>query len=115
MPNGEIQSEFRDTLARAGAWLQQYGESIYGTRGKIIAPQPWGVVTGKETQLYVHLMQPTGQPYVFIPSIAKKVSKATLLNTARTLRVKQQPEGVFVFLDNVTYDPINTVIRLETN
>lgn len=115
MPNGGIQSEFRDTLAGAGAWLQQYGESIYGTRGKVIAPQPWGVVTAKGTQLYVHLMQPTGQPYVFLPSLNKKVSKATLLNGNRTLRVKQQPEGVFVFLDNVTYDPISTVIRLETN
>src|SRR5581483_11369868 len=33
MPNGVIQTEFRDTLAGAGQWLQQYGESVYGTRG----------------------------------------------------------------------------------
>jgi len=54
LPSGVIQQEFRDTLAAAGAWLKQYGESIYGTRGNIIPPQPWGVLTGKDKSLFAH-------------------------------------------------------------
>ena len=51
MPNGKIQPEFIDTLNKVGAWMKQYGETIYDTRGNIIAPQPWGVITLKENHL----------------------------------------------------------------
>jgi alpha-L-fucosidase len=47
MPNGKIQPEFTDTLAIVGAWVNKNGESIYGTRGSSIPPQPWGIITQK--------------------------------------------------------------------
>ena len=47
-PNGIIQEQFRDTLQQIGKWMDKFGESIYGTRGNIIPPQDWGVVTSKE-------------------------------------------------------------------
>ena len=33
MPTGEIAPEQAERLRQIGAWLAQYGESIYGTRG----------------------------------------------------------------------------------
>ena len=48
MPSGAIQPEFTDTLAAAGKWLQQYGESIYGTRRGPLGPQTWGVTTQQD-------------------------------------------------------------------
>jgi alpha-L-fucosidase len=45
MANGEIQVEFRDTLALVGKWVKIYGASIYGTRGGPLGPQVWGVTT----------------------------------------------------------------------
>src|SRR5438270_2165421 len=53
MPNGEIQPEFTDTLAAIGSWLKKYGNTIYGTRGNIVPPQPWGVITSKNNTLFV--------------------------------------------------------------
>lgn len=115
MPNGKIQSEFTDTLAIVGAWVQKNGEAIYGTRGSGIPAQPWGVITQKDKNLYVHVMTPPQQPYVFIPQLKGKVTKAALLADGSAVKFKQQTEGVFVYLNGITTDPNDTIIKLTTN
>lgn len=115
MPNGKIQPEFTDTLAIVGAWVQKNGEAIYGTRGSGIPAQPWGVITQKAKNLYVHVMTPPQQPYVFIPQLKGKVTKAALLADGSAVKFKQQTEGVFVYLNGIATDPNDTIIKLVTN
>jgi alpha-L-fucosidase len=115
MPNGKIQSEFTDTLAIVGAWVQKNGEAIYGTRGSGIPAQPWGVITQKDKNLYVHVMTMPQQPYIFIPQLKGKVTKAALLADGSAVKFKQQTEGVFVYLNGVATDPDDTIIKLTTN
>jgi alpha-L-fucosidase len=115
MPNGKIQPEFTDTLAIVGAWVQKNGEAIYGTRGSGIPAQPWGVITQKDKNLYVHVMTPPQQPYVFIPQLKGKVTKAALLADGSAVKFKQQTEGVFVYLNGIATDPNDTIIKLTTN
>ncbi len=115
MPNGKIQPEFTDTLAVVGAWVQKNGEAIYGTRGSGIPAQPWGVITQKDKNLYVHVMTVPQQPYVFIPQLKGKVTKAALLADGSAVKFKQQTEGVFVYLSGVATDPNDTIIKLTTN
>jgi len=115
MPNGKIQPEFTDTLAIVGAWVQKNGEAIYGTRGSGIPAQPWGVITQKDKNLYVHVMTLPQQPYVFIPQLKGKVTKAALLADGSTVKFKQQTEGVFVYLNGIATDPNDTIIKLTTN
>lgn len=57
-PAGRIQSEFVERLAAMGQWMEQNGESIYGTRGGPMPPQPWGVTTQKDggRTLYIHVL-----------------------------------------------------------
>jgi len=115
MPNGRVQPEFVDTLTAVGNWMAKYGESIYGTRGAIAAPQDWGVVTGKNNTLYVHILKSGGQPYIFIPKLKQKITGASLFDGNGKVRFKQQPEGVFIYLDNVPADNIDTIIKLTTS
>jgi alpha-L-fucosidase len=115
MPNGKIQPEFADTLALVGNWMQKNGETIYGTRGNAIAPQPWGVVTYKNKTLFAHVMEMPQQPYVFIPQVNAKITSVTLKSDGSKLKYKQQPEGVFVYTGNVKPDAIDTIIELTTN
>lgn len=115
MPNGKIQSEFTDTLAIVGAWVQKNGESIYGTRGSYVPPQPWGVITTKAKTMYVHITSPQGEGYIFIPKVKEKVSKAVLLGNGNTVKFKQQPEGVFIYTDDLTLDPVDTIVKLSIN
>lgn len=114
MPNGEIQKEFIDTLAAIGKWMQQNGQSIYGTRGNAVPPQPWGVITSKDKTMYVHIINKTAEPYIFISSLKPKIVSAKILNSGKTISYKQQPEGTFIYLDNVPMDDIDTIIQLET-
>lgn len=115
MPNGKIQSEFTDTLAIVGAWMQKNGESIYGTRGSYVPPQPWGVITTKAKNMYVHITSPQGEGYIFIPKVKEKITKAVLLSNSNTVKFKQQPEGVFIYTNGLTFDPIDTIVKLSLN
>jgi alpha-L-fucosidase len=113
MPNGKIQSEFVDTLNKVGEWMRKYGETIYDSRGNIVAPQQWGVVTQKGNVLYAHILNGLKEQYVFIPDVKIKISKANLFGNTSELKFKQQPEGVFVYLPGISLDNIDTIIQLQ--
>jgi alpha-L-fucosidase len=113
MPNGKIQTEFTDTLAKVGKWMEKFGETVYGTRGGDIMPQDWGVVTSKGKTLYVHLLKRPNAGYVFLPGLTAGVSSAKEFTTGKAIRFKQQQEGVFIYLDELVQDEIDTIIRLE--
>jgi alpha-L-fucosidase len=115
MPNGKIQPEFTDTLAVVGDWMQKNGESIYGTRGNLIAPQPWGVVTYKNKTLYAHVLNLPQQPYIFLPQVKDKIVKVSLFADDSSLKFKQLPEGVFVYVNNLNPGAVDTIIKLYTN
>lgn len=113
-PNGVIQKEFTDTLAAVGEWMKKNGSAIYGTRGGLVPEQEWGVVTGREKTMYVHILRPgrlTGN-YVFVPGIKTTVTSALLFGNQAALHFKQLPEGVFVYLDGVALDTTDTILQL---
>ncbi len=113
MPTGKIQQEFTDTLAAMGKWMQKNSSSIYGTRGNIIPPQDWGVVTGKDKTFYIHILKSTGLPYVFIPGLKATILSAQQLVGGKKVRFQQQAEGVFVYLEGISVDSIDTIIQLN--
>ena len=113
MPNGEIQPEFRDTLTKAGLWLQQYGHTIYGSRGQVMAPQPWGVATAKGKMIYVHWLNPVDGGRLHLPGVKQRIKKATLLSEGTVLKFKQQDDGIWIDTNGVERDRINTIIQLE--
>jgi len=112
-PTGKIQQEFTDTLAAMGKWMQKNSSSIYGTRGNIIPPQDWGVVTGKDKTYYVHILKATGLPYVFVPGLKATILSAQQLVGGKKVRFQQQAEGVFIYLEGISLDSIDTIIQLN--
>jgi alpha-L-fucosidase len=114
MPDGTIQSEFTDTLKVIGNWMKLYGESIYGTRGGLVKEQEWGVVTGRDKTWYAHIIKTPAEPgYIFIPGAKEKISTCFLIDGKTALKFKQEPEGVFIYLDGLTIDPIDTICRIQ--
>jgi alpha-L-fucosidase len=113
MPNGEIQPEFTDTLVKVGAWLKQNGISIYGTRGKIIPPQSWGVVTGKNKMVYVHLLKKITEPSILLPDYHGKIKNASLLSNGKKINFRQAQEGTYLSLDAIDQNDIDTIIGLQ--
>ncbi|MBL7708403.1 MAG: alpha-L-fucosidase, partial [Chitinophagaceae bacterium] len=79
MPTGEIQRQFVDTLAAAGKWLQQYGASIYNTRGKLMSPQQWGVATRNGKTIYLHMLQAPSTPFILLPGFNETITSAEIM------------------------------------
>ena len=115
MPNGKIQPEFIDTLIAIGTWLQANGETIYGTRGNIYAPQSWGVITVKNKILYVHIIKtPEQKSTIFIPSLKEKVISATSRISNKNLKFSQTSKGVLIYLADLELQDIDTIIEVKT-
>jgi len=112
MPGGTIQPEFVDTLAAAGKWFKQYGESIYSTRGNIISPQEWGVVTKRDNAVYIHILKQVNDPYIFIPGLSFTVKSGVCMNNGIVVKYKQVPEGVFLYNDGNFKDDIDNIVKL---
>ena len=55
-------------LKEIGAWLEKYGESIYGTRGGPIKVDDWGGTTNKENKLYFHVLDWAADE-IFVPNV----------------------------------------------
>lgn len=114
MPDGTIQPEFVNGLKEIGDWMKINGETIYGTRGSGLGAEEWGVITAKGKKWYVHIIKDLkGKNYIFIPEMKNKIKKCSLFKGQKSLKFKQQPEGVFIYLDEEKLDPIDTIIELE--
>jgi len=112
LPDGSVQQEFTDSLNIMGAWMNKYAKSIYGTRGDVIPAQDWGVVTHKGRSSFVHILTPKQSPFIFLPGFNKKVKLASSLSKGTTVKFKQVPEGLFIYLDRLKLDSIDTIIEL---
>ena len=56
LPTGEFPADQIVILKRMGQWLNQYGESIYGTRGGPVPNGKWGGTTHSGNKIYVHIL-----------------------------------------------------------
>lgn len=114
MPDGNIQPEFVDTLKVAGKWLAKYGETIYGTRGNVIAPQQWGVATIKDKKIYLHLLQKPETAVLELNDFNYVIKKAIDYNTGKPLKFTSAKNKVSVSLSGMTYDNLyDNIIELQ--
>jgi alpha-L-fucosidase len=112
MPNGEIQKEFRDTLAAVGNWTKQYGHTIYGTRGGPMKPEKWGVTTQDDKYVYLHLFEKPENGIVNIPG-AYKNNSFKVVQTGKSITGFLTKAGLLLDLKNIDLSPITTEIQIE--
>ena len=112
-PNGIIQQEFQDTLKEMGKWMDKYGESIYGTRGNVMPPQNWGVVTSKDKKIFVHILKDSIQP-IIIEGIKDKIKSCQLMGSGGEVKYKQDKNGVSIDINNIDLKEPDTIIEIET-
>lgn len=112
-PNGIIQQEFQDTLKEMGKWMEKYGESIYGTRGNVVPPQNWGVVTSKDKKIFVHILKDSTQP-IIIEGIKDKIKSCQLMGGGGQVKYKQDKNGVNIDISKIDLKEPDTIIEIET-
>ncbi|MDR2466888.1 MAG: alpha-L-fucosidase, partial [Prevotellaceae bacterium] len=111
MPNGKIQPECVDRLAQMGEWTGKYGETIYGTKGGFIRPQPWGAITQKEKTYYVHILNREGEELAL--DFPVKIKSARWLNSDQKAEWKQDSKtNRTTFKLNVPAEEIDTILEV---
>ena len=109
-PNGELPAVAVERLKGVGEWMSKYGETIYGTRGGLVAPHDWGVTTQKGNKLYVHILNLQDKA-LFLPIVDKKVKKAVVFADKTPVRFTKNKEGIVLELAKVPTD-VDYVVEL---
>ena len=111
MPTGQIDPREVDRLQRVGSWLDNNGESIYGTRGGPYKPGPDFVSTRKGETVYLHFLKWTG-PSATLPPLPRTVLKASLISGA-PVQVDQTGTALRVTLSAQPVQAGDTVVKLQ--
>ena len=110
-PNGEFPDIAIQRYCAIGDWLKVYGESIYNTRGGVIAPQEWGVTTQNGNKLFVHIINLQNNT-LFLPLTGKKVRSAKSFLDKKTIKYSKEKDGIVLQLDEIPNDT-DFVVVLE--
>ena len=109
-PNGELPAEALDRLREMGEWLRRYGETIYGTRGGIVAPHQWGVTTIKGTN-YMSISSILTTTVSICPRASAACVRHDCSTTARMSASRARSRGVLLRLGKVP-DTIDHIVEL---
>ena len=115
MPDGRIEQRQISRLKEIGAWMDLYGEAIYGTRGGPYMPNEMLVSTRKENKIYIHLLKkPKERLRLKIPK-EYKIKKVHFINDTSDLTYSIVKHSIEIVIPEKLPDDNVSVIVLEMN
>ncbi|MBW7989672.1 MAG: hypothetical protein FVQ84_06610 [Planctomycetes bacterium] len=111
MPDGRIEPRQVERLKKMGKWLDEYGRSIYATRGGPFKPGGWGASTHKGNTIYIHVLN-WQEDTLTLPPIPKKIIASSVM-TGGTVTVKQTKKAIEISVPKSYRREIDTIIVLE--
>lgn len=109
---GEIVPTHAARLRGVGKWLDDNGESVYGTRAGVIPPTAVTVSTRKDDTHYVHVLNNVSDE-VTLTGVPDAISQARLLKGGAAVKLERRGEKVVLSVPEEQRDPINTVVVLS--
>jgi alpha-L-fucosidase len=110
MPSGEIEPRQVEVLKGIGAWLDKYGETIYGTRGGPVRNGAWGGMTHKGDIAYVHVLKWDGDT-AKLPAMKAKIVSSKVLTGGEAM-IEQTADGLVIRMPAVKQDRLDTIVKL---
>ncbi len=115
MPDGRIEPMQVDRLKEMGKWLNQYGFSVYGTRGGPFKPTDWGVSTRKGNTIYLHILKWNGDSVnIQVPDFGMQIKNCRLTNGGE-IELEKGEQGTFIRFNGDKLQPISTIIEIEVD
>jgi len=111
MPDGLIEPRQVARLKEMGNWLDEYGRSIYATRGGPFKPGNWGASTYKGNTIYVHVLN-WNEDTLTLPPIPKNIIASSVM-TGGAVTVRQTKQGFEIFVPKAYRRELDTIIVLE--
>ncbi len=114
-PDGEFSQTEYDALAAVGSWMDEYGESIHGTRKSLFLDLPWGKSTTKGNKLYLHVFNWPATGQLRVPGLRNAIRKAYLLSDPKqkSLRVRSDGDDKIITVGSDAPHDIASVVALE--
>lgn len=98
-PNGELPHAAIDRLKEMGEWMNEYGETIYGTQGSPFPEQSWGTATQKGKRLFVHVLSPENRAIIIPGNLP--VEKAWEYATGNKVECVKQGEFTILMPESI--------------
>jgi alpha-L-fucosidase len=114
MPDGRIEPRQVERLRQMGAWLEKYGEGVYGTRGGPFKPGKWGASTCKGNKIYLFIMEWQNENKLMLPGIDRKIIFYRAFDSSQ-LSLRQKKTGIEILLPSSGRSEIATVVELTVN
>jgi alpha-L-fucosidase len=115
MADGTMPATAVATLHRVGAWMQQNGESIYGTTASPLPEYTWGRTTAKGEKVYLHVFSWPADNVLRVSHLGSNEVKAAhlLVRPAEKLAIRHDHGVLLVSLPARIRDVNDTVVVLE--
>lgn len=114
MPDGRIEPRQVERLREIGAWLEKYGDGVYGTRGGPFKPGSWGASTCKDNRIFIFVFNWPGEGPLVLPPINQQILSA-VARTGGELQVTQTNTQIAISLPPQQRDPLVTVVELTVS
>ena len=117
---GEFPEPSVERLKEIGDWMQQNGESIYGTSASPFFKLPWGRCTTKKVKsganYYLHVFDWPKDGLLTVPGFKAKIKDVYLLsNPNQHFAWKFDGDNVQIHAPSVIFNEINTVVVVQTH
>lgn len=112
---GVIPEPSAERLRAVGAWLQQNGESVYGTRPGPVQGIPWCRSTARPGTVYLHVFAWPAGGMLTVPGLGASVKGARLLADAsgQALPIERRGDDAIITGPPHAPDATDTVIVLD--
>jgi alpha-L-fucosidase len=108
---GAIEGRQAERLAQFGAWLGEYGSSIYGTRGGPFLPGLWGGSTYAGATIYLHITE-WKEDEIVLPGLTNRIV-AYESPTSKKVKVVQAEGSIVVSVPSEERHPLDTIVVLK--
>jgi alpha-L-fucosidase len=111
MPDGRIEPRQVAVLKQIGAWLDQYGASIYGTRGGPWKPTKAIASTRRGNSVYLHVLHDPDET-IELPDLPAKIKSATILG-GQKIKFTRADGQLWLTVPRAERNDSDTVIELK--
>jgi alpha-L-fucosidase len=108
-PDGRIDERAAANYRAMGSWLNQYGQTIRGTRGGPFKPGRWGGSTRTAQYIYLHITETLENKQLILPALPAKITGARML-TGGTVQFQQTAGALELRFSEQA--PVDTIVEL---
>jgi Alpha-L-fucosidase len=109
--SGAIELRQLRRLSQLGAWLVEYGESLYGTRGGPFLPGEWGGTTYTGATIFIHIIE-WQEDEIVLPPLAQGIVEAGSL-TSKRFEVQQDERALRIRVPQPDRHQLDTILTLR--